>query len=143
MMQPDIHQMNNLSLFLATQNKIKEELRAQIQKINGYEELLADVVNICAHFYENKFYLSPDEKHMYVKVIAFSLYLMDCGVANVVKLDQKKKINISRLDKIFKSVEVVPLFGDMQIQPFSFVKRSSFYDASKWPLSNSEGLFFE
>ncbi|KAE9551006.1 hypothetical protein FO519_005792 [Halicephalobus sp. NKZ332] len=138
MMQPDIHQMNNLSLFLATQNKIKEDLRAQIQKISGYEELLADVVNICAHFYENKFYLSPDEKHMYVKVIAFSLYLMDSGVANVVKLDQKKRISISRLDKIFKSVEVVPLFGDMQIQPFSFVRRSGFYDASKWSLSNSE-----
>uniref|UniRef100_A0A915DJJ2 Cytoplasmic FMR1-interacting protein n=1 Tax=Ditylenchus dipsaci TaxID=166011 RepID=A0A915DJJ2_9BILA len=85
-------------------------------------------------------YISPEERHMYVKVIAFCLYLMDGEVSNVAKLDQKKRINIPKFDKIFKSIEVVPLFGDMQIQPFSFVKRSPFYDASKWPLSSVKKL---
>jgi len=37
-----------------------------------------------------------------------------------------------------QTLEVVPLFGDMQIQPFSFVKKSPHYDASKWPLSHTE-----
>uniref|UniRef100_A0A7E4V8X5 Cytoplasmic FMR1-interacting protein n=1 Tax=Panagrellus redivivus TaxID=6233 RepID=A0A7E4V8X5_PANRE len=134
----DVRQLNNLSLFLATQNKIKDMLQTEVKTIDGYEELLADVINICATFYENRYYVSPDEKHMYVKVIAIALLLIDSGTISVVKLDQKKRISISRLDKIFKSVEVVPLFGDMQVQPFSFVKRGSFYDASKWPLSNSE-----
>ncbi|KAI1717201.1 cytoplasmic fragile-X interacting family domain-containing protein [Ditylenchus destructor] len=135
----DIHQMHNLSLFLATQNKIKESLRTELQKIESYEELLADVVRICEQFFENEMYISSEERHMYVKVIAFCLYLMDAETSNVAKLDQKKRITIQKLDKIFKSIEVVPLFGDMQIQPFSFVRRSPFYDASKWPLSNVEG----
>lgn len=134
-----IHEMQNLSMFLATQNKIKDTLRSEMIKIDGYEELLADVVNICAYMFENKHYITPSERHMYVKIMAFSLFLMDGDAANVVRLDQKKKFSISRLDKIFKSLEVVPLYGDMQIQPFSFVRRSQFYDASKWPLSDKEG----
>lgn len=63
---------------------------------------MADVVNICAHFFENQMYICPEERHMYVKVIAFCLYLIDGLEANVVKLDQKKRITISKLDKIFK-----------------------------------------
>ncbi|PAV64134.1 hypothetical protein WR25_05628 isoform C [Diploscapter pachys] len=148
-----IHDMQNLSMFLATQNRIKDDLRNRMKEattlffclnkcerfqIDGYDELLADVVNICAHMYENQLYLSPNEKHMFVKVISFSLFLMDGDAANVAKLDQKKRLSISRLDKIFKSLEVVPLYGDMQIQPFSFVRRSQFYEASKWSLSDKE-----
>lgn len=29
---------------------------------------------------------------------------------------------------------MVPLFGDMQIAPFNYIKRSKNYDASRWPL---------
>ncbi|XGW28728.1 hypothetical protein V3C99_008485 [Haemonchus contortus] len=134
-----IHDMQNLSMFLATQNKIKDDIRAKMVKIEAYEELLTDVINICAHMFEAHLYLAPSERHMFVKVIAFSLFLMDGDSANVAKMDQKKRLNISRLDRIFKSLEVVPLYGDMQIQPFSFVRRSQFYDASKWPLSDKEG----
>lgn len=36
--------------------------------IPGYEELLADIVNICVDYYENKMYLTPSEKHMLLKV---------------------------------------------------------------------------
>ena len=31
----------------------------------------------------------------------------------------------------------MPLFGDMQIAPFNYIKRSSHFDASKWTLSNN------
>jgi len=88
---------------------------------------------------------------MHVKVIAFCLYLIDGGPAPegkesggstgsaVARLDAKNRIKISKLDKIFKSVEVVPMFGDMQIMPFAFVKRSAHYDPGKWPLAGTEG----
>lgn len=36
--------------------------------IPGYEELLADIVNLCVDYYENKMYLTPNEKHMLLKV---------------------------------------------------------------------------
>ncbi|KAK6010565.1 hypothetical protein OSTOST_24403, partial [Ostertagia ostertagi] len=93
-----IHDMQNLT----TQNKIKDDIRAKMIKIEAYEELLADVINICAHMFESHLYLAPSERHMFVKVIAFSLFLMDGDTANVAKMDQKKRLNISRLDKIFK-----------------------------------------
>ncbi|KAK2705972.1 hypothetical protein QYM36_016105 [Artemia franciscana] len=42
---------------------------------------------------------------------------------------------ISDADKLnMVNLEVVPLFGDMQIAPFNYVKRSKNYDMSKWPL---------
>ncbi|EFO93077.1 CRE-GEX-2 protein [Caenorhabditis remanei] len=133
-----IQRMQNLSMFLATQNKIKDDLKLKMKVIEGYEELLSDVISICAHMYEKSAYISPNEKHMYVKVIAFSLFLLDGDSVIVAKLEQKKRLNFQNLDRIFKSLEVVPLYGDMQIQPFAFVRRSSQYDASKWPLSDKE-----
>lgn len=43
-------------------------LHQQLEVIPGYEELLADIVNICVDYYENKMYLTPSEKHMLLKV---------------------------------------------------------------------------
>ncbi|CAJ0931257.1 unnamed protein product, partial [Mesorhabditis belari] len=136
-----IHDMHNLSLFLASHNKIKESLRNDISKIEGYEELLTDVINICQFMLENKLYLSAPEKHMYVKAIAFSIYLIesDPDVSMLAKLEHKKRLSIAKLDRIFKYIEVVPLFGDMQIEPFAFVRMTKVYDANKWPLSDKKG----
>ncbi|VDN03135.1 unnamed protein product [Thelazia callipaeda] len=134
-----LHEMQNLSMFLATQNKIKDALKTELQLIDNYEEVLADVINICVILFENHMYITPAERHMFVKVIAFALFLMDGDSANVSKLDQRKRISISKLDKIFQSLEIVPLFGDMQIQPFSFVKRSPYFEVSKWPNASNEG----
>lgn len=123
-------------------------------------ELLADVVNICQSHYENQMYLFPHEKYMLVKVIGFALFLMDdkpitvdnrgdkiedkdaASKCNIYKLDVKKHhvgINIPKLDRIFHELEVVPLYGDMQISPFSqYVTKTPNYkgNESKWPLAN-------
>lgn len=45
-----------------------QSLQQQLEVINGYEELLADIVNLCVDYYENKMYLTPSEKHMLLKV---------------------------------------------------------------------------
>lgn len=89
-------------MFLATQNKIRDNLKENLEKIPNYEELLADVVNICVNMFETKMYLTPTEKHMLVKVIGFALYLIDTQNCNIYKLDQKKKIRIDKIDRIFK-----------------------------------------
>jgi cytoplasmic FMR1 interacting protein len=39
-----------------------------------------------------------------------------------------------------QNLEVVPLFGDMQIAPFNYIKRSKHFDPSKWPLSSSNSI---
>ncbi|XP_022901321.1 cytoplasmic FMR1-interacting protein [Onthophagus taurus] len=132
-----LQESQNLSMFLATQNKIRDTVKENLEKVPGYEELLADVVNICVQMFEMKMYLTPEEKHMLVKVMGFGLFLMDSELCNINKLDQKKKLKLDKIDKIFKNLEVVPLFGDMQIAPFNYIKRSKHFDPSKWPLSYS------
>ena len=39
-----------------------------------------------------------------------------------------------------QNLEVVPLFGDMQIAPFFYIKKTPNYDPSKWPLCNSPAV---
>lgn len=59
-------------------------------------------MNISVHMFENKMYLTPKEKQMLVKVMGFGLFLVDSDTCNINKLDQKKKIRIDKIDKIFK-----------------------------------------
>ncbi|XP_057381354.1 cytoplasmic FMR1-interacting protein-like isoform X1 [Daphnia carinata] len=134
--QQALQESQNLSMFLATQNKIRDSLKEALEKIPSYEELLADVINLAVHMLETRMYLLPEEKHMLVKVLGFGLFLMDSEICqiNISKLDHKKRIRLDKIDKIFKNLEVVPLFGDMQIAPFNYIKRSKTYDASRWPL---------
>ena len=38
---------------------------------------------------------------------------------------------------LHQQLEVVPLFGDMQIAPFNYVRTSASFDASRWPMCTS------
>ena len=53
---------------------------------------------------ETRMYLLPEEKHMLVKVLGFGLFLMDSDTClmNVTKMDQKKRIRLDKIDRIFK-----------------------------------------
>uniref|UniRef100_A0A4W6DZ16 Cytoplasmic FMR1 interacting protein 1 n=1 Tax=Lates calcarifer TaxID=8187 RepID=A0A4W6DZ16_LATCA len=126
-----IQESQNLSMFLANHNKITQSLQQQLEVINGYEELLADIVNLCVDYYENKMYLTPSEKHMLLKVMGFGLYLMDGNSSNIYKLDAKKRINLTKIDKFFKQLQVVPLFGDMQIELSRYIKTSAHFEENK------------
>ncbi|VEL19052.1 unnamed protein product [Protopolystoma xenopodis] len=127
-----------VSMFLAKQKIIRDTLKERLVTIDGYEELLAEIINNSVNMYENKIYVLPEEKHTLVMVIAFSLYLADSsriidGKQVVVSLSKMaKKISISKIDRIFKECEVVNLFGDMSVEPFHYVKQNSSYDSSKW-----------
>jgi len=53
-----------------------------------------------------------------------------------------KEFSYASKQKYFlpQNLEVIPLFGDMQIAPFSYIKRSKHFDPSKWPLSSSNSI---
>ncbi|KAG7171830.1 Cytoplasmic FMR1-interacting protein-like 1 [Homarus americanus] len=135
-----LQESQNLSMFLATQNKIRDTLKEKLTAIPSYEDLLCDVVNISVHMFENRMYLTPKEKQMLVKVMGFGLFLIDSEICNINKLDQKKKIKLDKIDKIFKNLEVVPLFGDMQIAPFNYIKRSKNFDSKMWPMCSASSI---
>ncbi|XP_067662939.1 cytoplasmic FMR1-interacting protein-like [Haliotis asinina] len=133
-----LQESQNLSINLATQNKIRSTVKENLAQIPGHEDLLADIVNLCLQLYEAQMFLEPSEKYMLVKVMAFGLFLMNSkeGI-NIYKMDAKKRINISKIDKILKQLEVVPLYGDMQIAPFHFIKNAAVFEPSKWPCCES------
>ena len=134
-----LQESQSLSLFLALQNKICDTLKESLEKIPGYEELFCDLINLFINMYETKQFVLPQEKHMLVKVIGFALFLLDSESCNINKLDAKKRIVLQRIDKIFKQLEMVPLYGDMQIAPFqTYIKRCKHFDANKWPLCSNE-----
>lgn len=97
-----LQESQNLSMFLATQNKIRDAVKENLERVVGYEDLLSDVVSLCVHMFETRLYLPPHEKHMLVKVMGFGLFLMDSEPLSLSKLDQRKKLNLAKIDRIFK-----------------------------------------
>ena len=63
-----------------------------MEKIVGYEDLLSEVVNICVHMYDSKMYMTPEEKHMLVKVMGFGLFLMDSEICNINKYKMEVRV---------------------------------------------------
>lgn len=55
-------------MFLATHDIITSKLKSTLEEIEGFDELLADIIQQCVHFYEFKLYVLPKEKHLLLKV---------------------------------------------------------------------------
>eukprot|EP00058_Branchiostoma_floridae_P010509 XP_002595997.1 hypothetical protein BRAFLDRAFT_123732 [Branchiostoma floridae] len=126
-----IQESQNLSMVLANHDKITNTLKEKLETIPGYEEILADVINICLTYLDTRMYVTPEEKHVLFKVMGFGLYLMDGTQSNIYKLDSKKRISLSKIDKYFKQLQVVTLFGDMQIPLYSYITKSPHYEENK------------
>ncbi|KAJ8706438.1 hypothetical protein PYW07_012516 [Mythimna separata] len=127
-----LQESQNLSMFLATQNKIRDTVKDALEKINGYEELLADVVNICVHMFETKMYLTPSEKHMLVKVMGFGLFLMDSEVCNIKPPRSEEKDPPGQNRQDFQELWRWSHYSETcKIAPFNYIKRSKHYDTSK------------
>ncbi|TPP57801.1 Cytoplasmic FMR1-interacting protein 1 [Fasciola gigantica] len=127
----------DVSMFLAKQKIIRDTLKERLNAVDGYEDLLVEIIHNSAQMYDNKVYVLPAEKHTHV--LAFSLYLLDSsriidGKQIGVNLNKiAKRLNIPKLDRILKECEVVNLFGDMSVEPFSYVRQTASFDSSKWP----------
>lgn len=133
-----------LSLFLASHDQITQELKKKLRQVQNYEDLMLDIINICMIYYEEKRYLVPEDKHMLLKVIGFGLNILDNPDGSlgkkereqmsIYKMESKKKINLGKIDKIFKDLQVVTLFGDMQITLSSYIRKMSDFkdNESKW-----------
>ncbi|XP_065179360.1 cytoplasmic FMR1-interacting protein 2-like [Sycon ciliatum] len=129
--QSSIMELQTLSMFLATNNKLTMNLKEALDEIPSYEDILIEVVSLCCNLYETKRYIVPSAKHTILKVIGFSVVLID-GKTSIYKLASKGRINLQRIDKIFKQTPVVPLFGDMQIALVSYIKQTPNFNASHW-----------
>ena len=134
-----LYQMKTLLMFLAETNVITNIVKRELEKNEGYEELLCDIINACIKYYEEMLYLIPDEKHMLLKVIGFSLSLMptDPNGSNIYKLHSKNKLPLQKIDRFFREIQVVTLYGDMQIPLSTYIHGMADYNknsnkAFKW-----------
>ena len=63
-----LQESQSLTMFLATHDVITSKLKESLEQIEGYDDLLADVVQQACYFYEFKMYVLPKEKHLLLKV---------------------------------------------------------------------------
>uniref|UniRef100_A0A4W3HTP7 Cytoplasmic FMR1 interacting protein 2 n=1 Tax=Callorhinchus milii TaxID=7868 RepID=A0A4W3HTP7_CALMI len=110
-----IQESQNLSMFLANHNRITQ------------------VTSLCVYAAYSSVYVAI-AVCLCCQVMGFGLYLMDGNVSNIYKLDAKRRINLSKIDKFFRQLQVVPLFGDMQIELARYIETSAHYEEnkSKW-----------
>ena len=64
----DMMAEREIAVFLASQNSITQKLQKDLQSIERYDEVLVEILNECLTMYENKIYLLPTDKHMFLKV---------------------------------------------------------------------------
>ena len=127
--------LSKQGLFLAQQNSITMFLKNQLQEIQHFDEIITLAINMCASYIESDRYVLPADKHSFLRVMPYGLYLMDGTEANSINIFKSKKINLKRFSNIFKKYPVVTLYGDMQIKLESFIKTAPNYakNESSWP----------
>jgi cytoplasmic FMR1 interacting protein len=131
-----IEESQNLSLFFATNNSITNMIKKNLEEVPGFEEVLVETINLCCTHYEAQMYIVPEEKYQLLKAMGYGMVLLDGNVVNINKL---KKLNVSRIDRIFKAMPVAPLYGDVQIKLPLLVKGLPHHDPGRWSCT-SESL---
>ena len=134
-----------LQFFLAEPDVVSKRLVETLQDLD-VEDFIIDMINTCIRYYENQYYITTDEKHMYVNAIGFSLNLLEGSLfekskkakknsMDIYKLEKRKKMNfIRKIDEIFKRLPVVKLFGDTHIKLSKYIVKMQSYpdNARRW-----------
>lgn len=124
----DQNQENHtLYLFLAHQNAVTASLKDELKELEGVEDVIGSCINVCAERIEKERYLLPNEKHMFLRVMPFALFLIDSDSRDAFR---SKVINSNMLKPIFKKYPVVTVYGDMQVTLETFVRKAPHYDPS-------------
>lgn len=88
-------------MFLANHDSISKKLKEEVVKIEGYDELLQDILGMALHNLDEGNCFLADAKHLFLKSTAYILNLLD----NPLGADEKKKKSI-KTEKFMKHVKV-------------------------------------
>ena len=69
-----VNEMQKVSMFLATQKIIRDKLKDNLCQIDGFEDILSEIINSSVNMYENRVYVLPEEKHTLVMVNSFCAF---------------------------------------------------------------------
>lgn len=96
-------------------NLIIFHLKTDVHKISGHEDVLVLLLNHCCDAFEERRFLFASEKHMLLRAMPYLLYLMDSDEKDGNNVFRSKKFRLDRVQRIFKTTPIVPLYGDMKI----------------------------
>jgi len=88
-------------------------LRTSVQKMSGYDTVIADMATLAIEHLESDWYLLPSEKHRLLRAAAHALWLLDSNERGGVNAFQHKRIKRDRFGRWFRRYPIVPLYGDM------------------------------
>ena len=88
-------------------------LRASVQKLGGYDTVVADMATLAIEHLENEWYLLPTEKHRLLRSAAHALWLLDSPDKGGVNAFHHQRIKRDRFVKWLRRYPIVPLYGDM------------------------------
>jgi cytoplasmic FMR1 interacting protein len=133
-------EIHTLQMFLSNpqqaHNLILSHLKTDIHKVAHFEIVLSLLINHAMDCIDNGNYLLPKELHAYYRVLPHLLYLADSddksakGGYNVFKLSSSSsiKFSLSRLQKMFKTFPIIPLYADMHIDVMFVLRRCQHWD---------------
>lgn len=121
-----------LALFLATQDQFILEIRKALSTINStYEEIIQDMLNLCADYLETSLHMTPAAKHSMLRGMALGVALID-GEGDDRDFSKKKKLKLEKIGRILKLNPIVPLFGDIAINLASIYAKAPHLSSAKW-----------
>jgi cytoplasmic FMR1 interacting protein len=131
-------EIHTLQMFLSNpqqaHNLIMSHLKTDVHKVAHFEVVISLLINHAMDCIETGTYLTPNELHAYYRVLPHLLYLVDSddqkGGHNVFKLGSSDKIkfSLSRMQKLFKSFPIIPLYADMHIDVMFVLRRCKHWE---------------
>ena len=110
---PDAEQIttenNLLQPFLANQKVMLTSLRTAVQRVPGFDNIVADMATLAIEHLEAEWYLLPHEKHRLLRSAAYALWLLDSPERGGTNAFTHKRIKKERFGKWFRFHPVVPM----------------------------------
>ncbi|KAJ3145710.1 Cytoplasmic FMR1-interacting protein 2 [Geranomyces variabilis] len=123
---------HKLYSFLANQDQYSSELKASLAKLPPQaEEVIVDMIDLCADSIEMDIYLAPKTRHTYYRAMAFGLFLLDRDSPEH-DITRRKKFKLERFGKLFKACPVVPLFADQYVFLSTIYGKAPHLANTKW-----------
>ena len=131
-----------LQLFLSnpqcSHNLILFHLKTDVQQIANYDYLLVLLMNYALDCIDTQRYLLPAEYHMYHRVLPYILYLLDSDDKkgmNAFRYNGKVKFDMNKVQKVVKTLPILPLYNDMHLDVIFVLKRCAHWEdnmSSEW-----------
>ncbi len=127
-----------LGFFLATQDQFTLDIKKALTTMNSsYEDVLQDMLNLCAEYLETEQYLLPTTKHCYLKAMSLGIALLD-GEGEDKDFTKRKRLRLDKIGKAFRQTPIVPVFGDIAIYINSIFIKSPHYSSARWDFDSEE-----